>query len=271
MTGAERAFCRAVFGADPPQGDAVGLALLADVAALTGVAEAGVVRARLGSMAVRAASRARAGAAPVALRHDAAPGDVVVARMRLPYGHFFAIEEYDVAWRRFDGTMSETVTRAAFVSGDAVTVLPYDPVRDRVLVVEQFRAGPMARGDAQAWQLEAIAGRVDPGETPEQAARREAEEEAGLRLDLLEEVARCYPSPGALSEFLYNYVALTDLPDGAAGVFGVAQEAEDIRGHVISFDRLMELVATGEVQNAPLIMTALWLQRERVRLRRGLS
>jgi nudix-type nucleoside diphosphatase (YffH/AdpP family) len=145
--------------------------------------------------------------------------------------------------------------------------LPYDPVRDRVLLVEQFRAGPMARGDAQAWQLEPIAGRVDPSETPEMAARREAEEEAGLHLTRLEEVARYYPSPGAVSEFLYSYVAVTDLPDGVAGVFGLAEEAEDIRGHLITLDHLLALVATGEVQNAPLILTALWLQRERPRLR----
>jgi len=190
-----------------------------------------------------------------------------VATMRLPYAHFFGLEEYDVAWRRFDGAMSATVTRAAFVSGDAVTVLPYDPVRDRVLLVEQFRAGPLARGDAQAWQLEPIAGRVDPSETPEQAARREAEEEAGLHLTGLEEVARYYPSPGAVSEFLYSYVAVTDLPDGVAGVFGLAEEAEDIRGHLITLNHLLELVTTGEVQNAPLILTALWLQRERPRLR----
>ncbi|WP_062763539.1 hypothetical protein [Falsirhodobacter sp. alg1] len=62
-------------------------------------------------------------------------------------------------------------------------------------------------------------------------------------------------------------MALTDLPDDAAGVFGVAEEAEDIRGHLIPFDRMMDLVATGEIQNAPLLITALWLQRERARLR----
>jgi nudix-type nucleoside diphosphatase (YffH/AdpP family) len=153
------------------------------------------------------------------------------------------------------------------VSGDAVTVLPYDPKRDLVLVVEQIRAGPFARGDRQSWQIEAIAGRVDPFETPEQAARREAVEEAGLTLTEVIPVAQYYPSPGAKTEFLYSYVALTHLPDGCAGVFGLAEEAEDIRGHLISFDRLMALVASGEIANAPLILTALWLQRERARLR----
>ena len=241
--------------------------LAEDIMALYGQVAADEVAARLGPMAVRATSRARVVSAPTEVRHRAGAGDVVVAGQRLPYARFFALEEYDVAWRRFDGSLSEAVTRAAFISGDAVTVLPYDPRRDRVLVVEQFRAGPLARGDAQCWQIEAVAGRVDPGETPEAAARREAVEEAGLELRDLIEVARYYPSPGAVSEYLYSYVALVDLPDGTAGVFGVAEEAEDIRSHVIGFERLMELVGSGEIENAPLILTALWLQRERGRIR----
>ena len=264
--GSRKAFVRQVIGA-ASQGTAFSADLIEDIAALHGLEPAEAVAARLGPMAVRAASRARVMSAPTALRFGAGPKDVVVAERRQPYAKFFALEEYDVSWRRFDGGMSDSVTRAAFVSGDAVTVLPYDPRRDLVLVVEQFRAGPLARGDRQCWQIEAVAGRVDPGETPEAAARREAVEEAGLALSDLIEVARYYPSPGAVSEFIYSYVALVDLPDGVAGVFGMAEEAEDIRTHLLTFERLMTLVGSGEIENAPLILTALWLQRERGRLR----
>lgn len=237
-----------------------------DVMALCGVKPAQAVLARYGMMLVRGAARVRAAlAAPMSRRFA---GDVQTAALREPYAQFFAVEEHDLRFRRFDGTLSPQVTRAVFISGDAVTVLPYDPVRDRVLVVEQFRTGPFVRGDAQPWQLEAIAGRIDPGETPEDAARREAVEEAGLVLDALLPVAQYYPSPGICAEFLYSYVAVTDLPDGAAGVFGVEGEAEDIRGHLISFDALMALVASGEAGNAPLILTAYWLAQNRDRLRK---
>ncbi len=203
----------------------------------------------------------------VTLRRATRPGDVQVAGHRAPYKGFFAVEEYDLRFRRFDGGMSDVVSRTAFVTGDAVTVLPYDAVRDRVLLIEQFRPAPFVRGDAECWSLEAIAGRVDAGETPEVAARREAVEEAGLVLGDLLFVAGYYPSPGAVAEYLYSYVALTDLPDGIAGVFGLEGEAEDIRGHLVGFDALMGVVASGEINNAPLVLTALWLARERGKLR----
>lgn len=239
-----------------------------DVLALRGTVPVAAVRARYRLMLVHGASCARAAAEPLAtsLRHRAGPDDLAVAGRRQPYANFFAVAEYDLSFRRFDGRMSPVVNRAAFISGDAVTVLPYDPVRDRVLLVEQFRAGPFARG-AQPWQLEPIAGRIDPGETPEDTARREAVEEAGLALGALLKVADYYPTPGAKAEFVYAFVALADLPDGCEGVFGMEGEAEDIRGHLVPFEHLMALVASGEVATGTLLLSALWLQRERPRLR----
>lgn len=250
-------------------GDAA-VATAGDFMALMGRVPAAAIAARYGAMLVRGASAVRAKEPSVSsLRRVAGPDDLQVADRRLAYAKFFAVEEWQVAWRQFDGSLNAPVERAVFVSCDAVTVLPYDPVRDRVLLIEQFRAGPMARGDAGAWQLEAIAGRIDAGETPEQAGRREAVEEARLTLGALLPVAQYYPSPGIMTEYLYSYVGLVDLPDGIAGVFGQEDEAEDIRGHLISFDRMMEMVASGEIANSPLILTALWLQRERARIRAG--
>lgn len=238
--------------------DAAGRILARDVMALMGQRDPADIRKRLGAMRIAAASRARAG--------GGATGVTELSR-RQPYARFFAVEEYDLTFRRFDGTDSPVVERAVFLSGDAATVLPYDPVRDRVLLIEQFRAGPWAREDPECWLLEVIAGRVDPDETPADAARREAAEEAGLTLDGMELVSEYYVSPGGKSEYVFSYVAMTDLPDRTEGVFGEASEAEDIRTQLLPFDEAMALMAQGRVRTAPLIMSLLWLQRERARLR----
>lgn len=239
-----------------------------DVMALYGRADPAAVLARYPQMLVRGGARVRARQTkPTTQRRAAAPGDVQVAEFRQPYARFFAVEEHDISWRRFNGEMTPPVTRATFVSADAVVVLPYDPLRDRVLVVEQFRMGPFVRGDAQPWLLEPVAGRIDGGETPESCALRETEEEAGLTLRGLVAGPSCYASPGAKTEYLYTFVGLADLPDGTGGIAGLEVETEDIRGHVMPFDRLIELIDSGEVDLAPLIVLAYWLDRQRPRLR----
>ncbi|MCG7492651.1 NUDIX domain-containing protein [Thalassobius sp. Cn5-15] len=187
----------------------------------------------------------------------------------IPYANFFAMEERHLRFRRFDGSLSAEVDRAIFMSGDAALVLPYDPVRDRVLLVEQVRMGPLARGDHGPWQLEPIAGRVDPGEAPEEAARREAQEEAGLTLTDLQEIHQGYPSPGASSEFFYTYLGLADLPDEAARLGGVDGEHEDIKGHVFGFATVMAMLDRGDIRVGPLALALHWLARNRESLRRG--
>ena len=232
--------------------------------------DAARVQARYPMILARAGARLRAEAQPAArLRRRAAPGDLDEVRRWQPYQNFFAVEEYDIRFRRFDGTMSAEVNRAVFVSADAAVVLPYDPLRDRVLVIEQFRMGPHARGDRESWLLEAIAGRIDGGETPEQAAHREALEEAGLALRALVPATSYYPSPSAKSEFLYTYVGLADLPDGIAGVGGLPGEAEDIRAHLMPFETLLQLVEAGDVSAGPLALLTYWLALKRDALRRG--
>ena len=177
------------------------------------------------------------------------------------------MRETELTHPRFDGTSSRRIRRGALVTGDAVTVLPYDARRDRVLLVEQFRYGPFARGDDRPWMLEPVAGRIDPGEDPQATAHRETVEEAGVTLSDLLFLGRYYPSPGCVTEFVYSYIGLCDLPDGIEGLGGAEDEDEDIRSHVLGFDDLMQRIGRGEMVSGPLLMSAFWLQRERAVIR----
>ena len=179
---------------------------------------------------------------------------------------FFIMKTSEVAFRQYDGQMSRPVKREVFVGGEAAIVLPYDPKRDRVLLIEQFRAGPYARGDKAPWMLEPIAGRVDPGETPEETAHREGREEANLTFKSLHQVAKCYASPGCNTEYFHIFLGETDLPDDITGVNGLDSEAEDIKSYLYSFDELMEMTESFQAANAPLVLAALWLARHRKRL-----
>ncbi len=227
------------------------------------------IAARLPMIGVQAQSRLRAQSVRVENRllPPADPERVEVLDRRQPYVGFFSVEELDLRHRRNDGGWSGQMTRTVWNSGDATVVLPWDPMRDRVLLIDQFRPGPLFRGDPQPWLLETVAGRIDAGETPEQAARREALEEAGLRLgDLIAGPAH-YPSPGTFCEFLHLFVGIADLPDGIAGVGGVESEQEDIRSHVVPRRELMRMLRAGQVVNGPLLVMALWLASEAGRLR----
>ncbi len=234
-----------------------------------GSVEPAQIASRVPVIRARAQQRinARTQVTPTQLRRPHDRSDVAVSARRKPYSHFFAVEELDVAARQFDGVMPAPSERAIFMMSDAVSVLPYDPVRDRVLLIEQFRTGAYLRGDTNPWSLEAIAGRQDPGETAEETARREALEEAGLTLGALHLVARYYSSPGGCTEYMTSFVALADLPDGVEGVGGLDSEAEDIRSMLVPFEGLQDALKSGEAENGPLVMSALWLTAHRDRLR----
>ncbi|MDO5659246.1 MAG: NUDIX domain-containing protein [Paracoccus sp. (in: a-proteobacteria)] len=249
-------------------------AVAREILALPGKRPAEDIARRLPQIADMAQSRLLAQNSPpaTALLPPPVPGRVRLSQRRQPYADFFAVEEYDLRHRLHQGGWSEPMTRAVFISHDAVLVLPWDPVRDHVALVSQFRMGPLARHDPQLWVLEPVAGRVDAGETPEQAARRETAEEAGLSLERLIPLPGHYPTPGANSEFFHPYIGIADLPEGASREGGgVEDEQEDIATHIIPRSRLSELVETGEVRAGPLLMMSLWLDRHAARLREGLA
>jgi len=228
------------------------------------VARRGVIQARAHAIATNRTHRR-----PITQGTQTGADRVEVSRIDYPYEGFHRVEEWHLDHPRFDGGRSGLIKRAISHVTDASTVLPYDPVRDRVLVVDQIRVGALAKGDPLPWMIEPVAGLIDAGETPETSALRELEEEAGVKINAqdLVFVARYYPSPGGLAQVLHSFVALCDLPDDSVGLHGLADEDEDIQVRVMPLDDLLAMIATGEAANAPLIISAQWLALHRDALR----
>ncbi|MEB8388502.1 NUDIX domain-containing protein [Rhodobacteraceae bacterium KMM 6894] len=222
---------------------------------------------RMPMIRARAASTLAATGVPANVRTDTSRDTVQMIDSTASHAGFFVMKVMELRYPTFEGTTSDTLRREVFIATDAALVLPYDPVRDRVLLVEQFRTGPYGRGDPRPWMLEPVAGRVDPGETPEQTAHRECMEEAGITLKGLEKIAAYYCTPGYSTEYFHNYVGLADLPDDLPRLGGLDVEAEDIRLHLLSFADAMALIDTGEADNGPLILSLMWLSQNRERLR----
>jgi ADP-ribose pyrophosphatase len=193
------------------------------------------------------------------------PENVEILNAETPFKGFFRIDRYTLRHRTHAGGWSEAMTREVFERGHAVAVLPYDPVRDEVVLIEQFRPGALAGGMAP-WQVEVVAGIIEPDEPPETVARRETEEEAGLNVQELIPISHYLATPGGSSETIRLYCGLIDAED-AGGLHGLDQENEDIHARAMSFDAAFALLGQGPADNAPTVIGLYWLALSRARLR----
>lgn len=178
---------------------------------------------------------------------------------------YFRIDRYTVRHETFEGGMSGNIVREVFERGRAAAALPYDPQRDEIVLLEQFRVGALAAGQ-KPWLIEVVAGIIDDGESPEEVIRREMIEEAGLEPHELESIGPVLVSPGGTSEMLHMYCARVNT-QGAGGIFGLDHEGEDIRAFVHPASDVEDLLTTGRILNGTAIIALQWFLLNRDRLR----
>ena len=178
---------------------------------------------------------------------------------------WIGVDDLVLSHRRFDGGWTRKLNRRIVRRGEAVVVLPYDPERDAVVLIEQFRAGAIA-DRRTPWLVEAVAGLRDQAGTAEETGRRELVEEAGLEATAMVQLWEGYATPGFADEYLYGFVARVD-STSVAGHHGLDAEDEDIRPFVLGFDEALEYWRAGRLLNVPLLTTLLALAVERPALR----
>ena len=185
---------------------------------------------------------------------------------RLCYSGFFELTEIKLKHDLFDGGESPVLTRELLFRHHAAAVLPYDPVRDEVVLIEQFRIGA-GEDPTGPWLYEIIAGLREPDESAEELVYREALEEADCTITDLIPVHRYYSSPGSSSEQIEIFCARTDT-DGLGGIHGIDEEGEDIRVQVVKSETAFEWLDQGRIDSAVPIIALQWFRLNRDAVRR---
>lgn len=185
--------------------------------------------------------------------------DYSVKSITTCYKGFFSINKYQLNHSNFDGKNSSLVEREVFERGDAVMVMPYDPVRDCLVFNEQFRVGAINRSYSP-WLLEFVAGMFGENEDPIDVAIREAKEEANLTISSEDifPIINYLTSPGGTTEQIHLYGAIVN-SEGVGGIYGLEEESEDIKTHVISRTQAMQLLTEGKINNGATIIALQWL------------
>lgn len=178
---------------------------------------------------------------------------------------YFRVARYRLRHTLHAGGMGAVLSREVFERGHAAAVLPYDPALDRVVLIRQFRAGAFAAG-RPPWIWETVAGMMEPGETAEQVARREAREEAGLAIGELWPIHSYFVSPGGASETCTSFVGRCDAAR-AGGVHGLPEEGEDILVRAFDWAEARAMLDRGELASATGTIALQWLALHRDEVR----
>ncbi len=190
----------------------------------------------------------------------------VTGRQTFPAGRY-QVDRYTLRHKMFGGGWSETLERDVVERGHAAALLPYDPKADAIVLVEQFRIGALAAGQAP-WMLEVVAGMIEDDEVdPEAVARREAVEECGCAVGVIEPIAVYQPSPGLSTEMLHLFCGMIDSREAPAQA-GLIEEGEDLRVHVWPWAKARRALDQGVFTNAATLIALHWLARRRPALRR---
>ena len=191
-------------------------------------------------------------------KHRFGAQDYLIDAEQIQYQGFFRISKLTLRHRLFNGGWSKPLAREVFQRGDAVGVLLYDPQHHLIGLVEQFRVGAL-KDQHGPWQYEVIAGMIEAGETPQQVAVRELQEEAGLAVEKLLPICDYLVSAGGTDEKMYLFCGLCNL-QACGGVFGVDNEGEDILFQVWPYTDVMQAQAQGLLNSAAVTIGLQWLQ-----------
>ncbi len=202
---------------------------------------------------------------PEAPRRAVSEADLEIIEREVCYQGFYRLARLRLRHRLFAGGMSPPIVRELIEKGDVAAILLYDPQRDEVVMIEQFRVG--AHADPRGpWLLEIVAGLIEDGETAADVARREAREEAGCLVQQLRPISSFYVSPAKTSQRTHLFLGRVD-SSNAGGIHGLADEGEDTRVVRLAAAEAIACAEEGRIDSAWPLVALFWFARHRPTVR----
>ncbi|MFC7734414.1 NUDIX domain-containing protein [Roseomonas sp. GCM10028921] len=179
----------------------------------------------------------------------------------------YPVQRVRFRFRKRDGSLSGPLTWELLRRGQGTVILPWDPVTDRIALIEQFRLPALAAGE-EPRVTELPAGLVDPGEDPRETARRELEEETGLLASRIEAIGTYMLAQGSCDERVHFHIARVSLEGARNRTGGLASEGEETIVRVVDAAEAFAMVAVNRIRNAPTALALLWFQVNHARLKK---
>ena len=172
------------------------------------------------------------------------------------YKGFFKMNEVTLKYKKYNGKWSKDLKRELFGGAQVSAVLPYDPVKNEIILIQQFRPGTISR-NLNNYLIEIVAGMIDPGEKPETAAKRECLEETGCEVKKIIPIQGYFPAPGSSESFYHLFLAEIETFKGTR-VMGLESENEDILVKSFKVEEVREKMKNGEILNGVALIALQW-------------
>lgn len=171
--------------------------------------------------------------------------------------NWYVLRKVTFEWQKKNGEWQKQ-SREAYDRGNGATILLYNNDTKTVILTKQFRMPTYVNGNENGMLIEACAGLLDKDDA-ENCIKRETEEETGYKISDVKKVFEAYMSPGSVTEILYFFVAEYSKEQKVNDGGGVEEE-EDIEVLELDFNKAMQMLANGEIQDGKTIMLLQYAQ-----------
>ena len=172
------------------------------------------------------------------------------------YDGFFKMNEISLKYKKYDGNWSNEIKRELFGGAQVSAVLPYDPIKKKIVLIQQFRPGTISK-NTNNYLNEIVAGIIDPGESPEIAAKRECLEETGYKIKKLTPIQGYFPAPGSSESFYHLFLGEVDSKNGKK-IMGLYKENEDILVKSFDINQVKKMLQEGKFVNGLTLIAIQW-------------